>query len=1502
MSRINVVDTRAASDLPAGDLFKDRSVLFTGTTGFVGKVALSMLLTRYPDLRKVYVLVRKGSAPSAEDRFFKRIVPSEALDPIRDQHGDKADAFFREKCEVLDGDITDPYFGIDEKKLEELVGKVDVVINCAGLVSFDPSLELGINVNVHGAQYAVDLCKKIGAPLVHVSTCFVAGNRSGLVFEDESLIGYFPKRDELPGRDFSVDSELKDCERLVAQARERSKDSALTAGFRKAAIERLEAEGRDPNDEKAMRLALGRERKLWLTQELVRIGMERAEQWGWPNTYTYTKSLGEQVIARAEGLNYAIVRPSIVESALAFPFPGWNEGFTTSAPLTFMGIKGHQFFPAHDKQILDIIPVDLVCSGLLAVAGATIQGKNKKVYQLASSDSNPFYMKRVVELVGLYKRRFYRNKQTGNKTVNELLSKIEPAGVGATTFKLLSSPGIKLLARETKKAIEQHRPKWGMPTVDALLTRATEALDEIEYQEAKVEKITDLFLPFVWQNHYVFRCDNTRELFGDSGVLSEADKQKLSWDTNGFEWRDYWLDIHLPGLEKWVFPGLEEERKKKVHNVRTYRDLLELFEATTHAHKTRVAFRYYNGETVERFTFQMVDQYSQRVADYLLAQGVKKGDRVMLIGENRPEWPITYFGILRAGATVVPIDFNLTENEVVNLAKNCEATAVLLSEDGLEKHGELSAKLSAAGLKSRIALFAQAMAGDPAVNSGEKPSRVLRAANSDDLAAILYTSGTTGQPKGVMLTHRNFTSLVAKLANVYDLHPGDGVLSVLPLHHTFEFSCGLLLPFSRGAEVNYLDELTADRLGEALEDGRITGLIGVPALFQLLHRKITQELAAKPGFVEGAIEGLMKLNSNLRTKKDFNFGKLLFWPIHRKFGGKIRFMVSGASALPEEVHEAFHSLGFNISEGYGLTEAAPVLTVTEGGNTRQRGTVGRALPGIELRIDNPDAEGIGEVVARGPNIMVGYFGNREETDAVLKDGWLYTGDLGRLDEDGKLYLVGRKKDVIIDANGKNVYPDEIEELYRESRDIKEISVVGMPEEGGGEKVACLVVPEYGDEEKEVVRRRIEEHFRKVSASLPFYRRVKLLHFFDGEMEKTASRKIKRKWVLEQLKSIERASQSGQKAREAASSGNTDGDWLYAIVADVAQKPRSAVRKDTHLINDLGFDSLMMTELSVALEQAGVPLDRMEDILKIETMADLQRVIGSARKATGRKRPAETEVEEKPELSLADLEIPGFVADAGRKLLSLGQRAVFGKAFKVDVSGKAFIPQNRNFLVAANHTSHLDMGVIKVVLGEQGERLTALAARDYFFDTDLKRLYFENFSNLIPMEREGSFKESLLLASEALKQGYNLLIFPEGTRSADGKMADFKPTLGYLALQQNVDILPIWIGGAYDALPRGSIIPKKRELEVRIGPLLRIEDLRAATQGLARSQAYRTVTRIAEDAVVALRDGKVREDQKARMQRTSRQPKPAEPTVETKTLRGSSVAEVVRLLSSDPEGK
>ena len=1442
------------AELNVTQTFTGKRLLFAGATGFVGKVSLSMLLHRYGEvLERVYVLVRKGSAASAERRFFDKIAPSEPFQPLRDRYGDEgALAFFQKKCVVLDGDITDPNCGLTDGQAAELKGGVDAFINCAGLVSFNPSLEVGLNVNTVGVKHVAELCVAWDVPLIHMSTSFVAGNRSGLVFEDEELQGYFPKKGELDGRDFSLEQELADCEKLVARLRASADDRALTSTFRQRALERLEEEGRDAKDEKTLRLAVGRERKLWLTQELTRAGMERALHWGWPNTYTYTKSLGEQVLAGMKDLSYSIVRPSIVESALRYPFPGWNEGFTTSAPLCFAAIKGQRGLPMGEETVLDIIPVDLVAGSLIAIAAQALTVKERRVYQQASGDTNPFYSARALELVGLYRRRYFRNRTTGNKTLNEIKARIEPVSISRRSFELRSAPLFAKGARFLRAALDEVKPTWGAPSVQALVERAKETLDDVEQQANAVVMLVELFLPFVWENHYNFQCTNTRSLYAR---MSPTDAALIPWDPHTLDWREYFLNIHLPGLEKWVFPGLEKERKDRTV-VPAHRDLLELFDASVHAYRHRVAFRHVEGEKETRFTYGEAHRYAARVGSFLLRTGVKPKDRVLLISENRPEWPISYFGILRAGATVVPVDAQVTEAEVVNIARRAEASAVLISEQAAKDLPKLFHALAEAKLSTQVHSLAQAMEGDP--GQPDRIGAVRKSAAADDVASLIFTSGTTGQPKGVMLTHRNFASLVAKLAGTFDIGVGDGLLSVLPLHHTFEFSCGLLTPLSRGAEITYIDELTADRLGDVFETGRITAMIGVPALWQLLHRKITQELAAKPTWVEQGVKALMGANAELRNRSDFNLGKLLFWPVHQKFGGKLKFLVSGGSALPDDIHKAFHALGFNLAEGYGLTEAAPVLAVSDLSNKRQPGTVGKALPGIEIKIANADADGIGEVLAKGPNVMAGYFGDTESTDATLKEGWLYTGDLGRVDADGRLFLVGRQKDVIIDANGKNVYPDELEDLYGHHTHLKELSIVGLQDEGGGEKVACLAVPDYLERPREEVRRDLEAHFRQISADQPFYRRVKVLRFTDVELPKTSTRKVKRKQVVEELKKLERAAASGEKARASAGTGKGGGinDWLYPLIADVLQRPVSDIRPNAELAGDLGFDSLMLTELTVALEQAGVPLPAVNDLTQVQTVEDLRKIIASSGRRPAADVRAKEISQEAERAEETELPVPALVSTLGRELLSFGQKVLYGGVFDVKVSGKSFIPQNRNFLVVANHTSHLDMGLVKVVLGDQGEKLTALAARDYFFDTALKRAYFENFTNLIPMDRHGSLRESLKLAGEALQQGFHLLLFPEGTRSPSGELLEFKPTLGYLALTYKVDVLPLYLDGTHDALPKGSIFPKQKELAVRIGPALEYSALRSRTQGMSRSESYREVTRLVEQAVRALQDKKV----------------------------------------------
>jgi long-chain acyl-CoA synthetase len=422
--------------------------------------------------------------------------------------------------------------------------------------------------------------------------------------------------------------------------------------------------------------------------------------------------------------------------------------------------------------------------------------------------------------------------------------------------------------------------------------------------------------------------------------------------------------------------------------------------------------------------------------------------------------------------------------------------------------------------------------------------------------------------------------------------------------------------------------------------------------------------------------------------------------------------------------------------------------------------------------------------------------------------------------------------------------------------VKELSIVGLPDEAGGEKVACLCVPEYKDRPREEVRRELEEHFRTVSAEMPFYRRVKVLRLWDGELARTSTRKVKRKQVVEELKKLERLASTGEKARAAVQQTGGINDWLLPLIAEVLQRPVSDVRPDARLSADLGFDSLLLTELSVALEQAGVPLPAVHDLTQVQTVADLRQIIaGSGRRPAPELRAKEIS-REAERAEERELPVPEVVSTIGRQLLSFGQRVLYGGVFDVDVKGKSHIPQNRNFLVVANHASHLDMGLIKVVLGDQGEKLVALAARDYFFDNPLKRAYFENFTNLIPMERHGSLRESLRMAGEAVNQGYHLLLFPEGTRSTSGELLEFKPTLGYLAMTYGVDVLPLYLKGTYEALPKGSIFPKQKTLEVRIGPALTVSSLRARVKGMARSESYREVTRLTEEAVRALMRGEV----------------------------------------------
>ena len=1431
------------------EIYEDRNVFLIGSTGFLGKVTLSMLLHSFPNVGRVYVTVRARSQEESEVRFWNSVITAPPFDPLRERYGSAFEGFIRDKVALLGGDIGDADLGYSEEEAQRVADDIDVIINSAGNVTFNPTLESALRTNVVGTQNVIAFAKRMKRPaLIHVSTCFVAGNRSGPVWENEPVVGSFPRKHELPGIAFDAEQEIKDCAKLAERAREEARDTMMLAKFRELARKRLNEENRDAGDPDAMGLAVARERKVWIRTRLTDLGVERSAFWGWPNIYTYTKSLGEQLVAAETGIVRSIVRPSIVESALAYPFPGWNEGFTTTAPIIFLVLKGQTQIPSNEKLILDITPVDQVASVMLAVAAQACVEEPPLVHQAATGDSNPNRMDRIIGLVGLYKRKHFQDKDSGFKFVNEIAARMEPRPVSTSSFEKFSVPMFNSAAKKAASLLDRARPRWGGGRAADVIDRMKTTVDRVEEITRETSEAFDMFRPFTVENAYVFRSDNVRSLFGR---IRKEEKGLLGWFPEKFDWYDYWLNIHLPGLKKWVFPTLEEDMRAQPKRIYTYRDLLELFETSTKRHATRVAMRIERDGRNEQYTYADLRELATRAAGFLAGEGIKPGDRVMLVSHNAPEWGMSYFGVLKAGASCIPVDPESSTDEIINFARAGEAAGLIISAKLDAEHPALRQRLSEEGIRARTWTLDQVFALPDEQTEDERLALLPARVTAQSLASLIFTSGTTGRPKGVMLSHRNLTSMVSMLSSVFDMSTKDGVLSVLPLHHTFEFSTGFLTPLSRGAQITYLPELTGDALARAIKNGHVTGMVGVPALWELLHRRIKNKLYERSDWIGKTAESMIRANAWLRDRTPLNLGPIAFYPIHEGLGGRIRYFISGGSALSELIQKDFQGLGFTILEGYGLTEASPVLTVTRPEHGLLMGSVGRPLPGVEVRISDADANGVGEVIARGPNVMLGYYSDETATRNALVERWLYTGDLGKLDDDGNLFLVGRSKEIIVDTNGKNVYPDELEEIYSNSPHVKELSIVGLAD-GIGEKVACLVV---ADDEYDItlsraeLRRRVEEHFREVSASLPYYKRVKVLHFTDIELPRTATRKVKRGEVVSILQGLEINTRPESGALKDKST-DSESRWLIGIVATVSNRTREEISINSRL-SDLGFDSLMFVELATAIENSGGSITAPERLNEVQDLRELASVVSRRPGAASAAASARSEVRRVEE---REIYVPSFVRVAGNKAGDALQKLFYDRFLDTHYEGRANIPAHTNFIVAANHTSHLDMGLTKMALGEAGKDMVVLAAADYFFDTRYKRAVMENFTNLVPMERSGSLRQSLRHARSFLDRGYNALIFPEGTRSLTGEMAEFKPVVGYLALHAGVGILPIYLQGTHEAMPKGSNIIKSRNVGARIGRYLPVEDLEEMTRGMARAEAYRLIAALVKHQVENLRDG------------------------------------------------
>ena len=1468
-TEVNEVEQEVPAGIPASGIHQDswsissamsgRKILITGATGFLAKVLVSMILRYHPDVDQLYVVIRPRRTVTAAERFREELIENGTFDPLREIYGAGLDDFVQEKVTVIPGDITSRFLGMKEDEAKALSSTLDVFINSAGLTNFNPNLEHALEINTL-SEYNIQEFIELGdyhCALQHISTCFVAGNTRDPSPERLPTPDFYPSVDDL-GVDFDVDREIDDCQRMIAHAKELAKDQEQTSAFHRDALEKLKKRNLNPERDEYYQAAYREVRDAWIKNHLSYRGRDRAAHWGFPNIYTYTKSMGERLLAKNKGkINFAIVRPAIVESAMIYPEPGWNEGINTSAPLVYLRYKGHRTFPLSKENSLDIIPVDYVCGAMIAVAAALMVDRNEHdVYHLGTSDKNPLMMPRLLELTSLATRKLREAEVNTPGWQKLVLNAMEGEIVSEATFNARSAPGISKALKGFRSLIG-NIPTKSLGGVGKVIRTIDKSAHGLQKATGTMGKMFEIFMPFIMYNKYKFIARNIDTI---RFQLPEHEQDRYGSPVDDMDWFHYWIKVHVPGLNRHVFPNLEDKLRASNKKTYTYEDLVDLFDSSTANFSKNVALQHHDGQITERYTYEELGQYALRAKNVLEAYGVSTGTPVMLVSENRPQWAMTYFGILKAKAVAVPVDYDSADLKIARLADSCKARVIVLSDRVYaERLESIQSELEQVGHSCHVLRFSQLFT--LALPPGEEIQNVIDMNDAggieanEDLASLIYTSGTTGQPKGVMLSHRNFVHLVNSMQQIFDkVNERDGFLSVLPLHHTFEFSAGLLMPISRGSTITYLEELNGDELTSALKNTKITALIGVPALWQLLFKRIDQRLNDAPPAVRWTIKQLLFLNKTLRQRARINIGPMLFSAIHRAFGGRIKYFISGAAALPADLLKAFYGMGFNMYEGYGLTEAAPVLTVNRPDKGLLPGSVGKALPGVEVEILNPDDEGVGEVVARGENVMLGYLGLDDETKRALQDGWLHTGDLGKLDEKGNLTIVGRAKDVIVTHGGKNVYPDELEELYGEHRAISELSVVGLDDGRGSERVAALVRPEIPegatDEDIADLRAQIREWFRVEGSRVAAHERIQVIRFWEDELPRTATRKIRRTAVVDIL---ERLISAEEKAHEGE---GHDEKWLWLdrVIGNLCDYDAKDIYPSSRFQDDLGFDSLMVVELGSILEAKGYHLPG-ERLSNLHTVAELRDALeGRADVSMSLVRTKQGTLERVDEYA-----IPTFLAKFGKDLLYEAQMRSYGDFFDVEVYGKANIPHHDpNIIVAANHSSHLDMGLVKYALGDFGNSIRALAAADYFYKNKTRKTYFKNFTNLLPIERSGNLETSLGHAERSLRAGEMLLIFPEGTRSKNGKMQPFKKGIGYLVASQKVNVLPVFIEGTHRALPKGQSLPSiaSRKLKVFIGkPLDAREMIAKAAEAPTTVDGYQIISDQIRESIVALRDRK-----------------------------------------------
>ncbi len=500
--------------IDARETLRRHEILLIGANGFLGKVLLGLLLDRFPDLKHLHLLMRGKRRLSAAERFENEVLGSPPLETIVSRIGREA---IRAKVTVHSGDLSEVECGLPDETLESLSGRVGLVVNCAGLVEFFPPIDDSFASNVDGVEHVIGLCRRLNAKMLHVSTCFVCGEADGLVEESEPIAGFYPRRRGAADQGFQYDREIHFMRERIREA--------------------YESEG----------LSRGCRRPRELSQKLSDLGLQRALQWGWTNTYTYTKSLGEQILAAEEDLDFAIVRPAIVEAALSFPFPGWVEGGRTAAPLVMMAMSGLRHWTVREDAPMEVVPVDLVASSILIAGVMLLNNAAERVYQVSTADVNPIYYGPLIRILLEEYRRQQRLRRNGMPLIQF------PAGVRVLRPEQSKARGKR--QQETISRLQswatglrRFMERTGVPGSQKVRRMATR-LRQTGLRVMVRDQALEIYQPFMLDNRFIFENENIRAAYSR---LSPEDRKLLPWNPERIDWRDYWVNNEVAGVQKWV--------------------------------------------------------------------------------------------------------------------------------------------------------------------------------------------------------------------------------------------------------------------------------------------------------------------------------------------------------------------------------------------------------------------------------------------------------------------------------------------------------------------------------------------------------------------------------------------------------------------------------------------------------------------------------------------------------------------------------------------------------------------------------------------------------------------------------------------------------------------------------------------------------------------------------------------------------------------------------------